>query len=74
MWKQLQTGTLALFVLFAILTIVCQLRCGMLGGRVERGEAAPEELERMQTQGKWAAVGAAICLGACMLCGAMGMR
>lgn len=74
MWGQLQVGTLALFVLFALLTIVCQLRCGMLGGRIARGESAPEELERMQAQGKKAAAGAAVCLAACMLCGAMSMR
>lgn len=74
MWGQLQTGMLALFVLFAIFTIVCQVRCGMLGGQIHRGEAAPEDLERMQAQGKWAAVGAAVCLAACMVCGAMSMR
>lgn len=73
MLEQLQTGTLALFVLFAVLTIVCQLRCGMLGGKISRGEASQEEFERMQSQGKKAAAGAAVCLAACMACGALRM-
>lgn len=74
MWRQLQVGTLALFVLFAVLTLYCQLRCGMLGGAVSRGEASADELERMQAQGKKAALGALASLAACMLFGALGMR
>ena len=57
MWRQLQAGTLALFVLFAVLTLYCQLRCGMLGGAVSRGEASADELELMLVQGKRAALG-----------------
>lgn len=74
MWKQLQLGALALFVLFAVLTILCQLRSGMLGGAIARGEASAEELERMHAQGKRAAIAALVSLAACMAFGALGMR
>ena len=74
MWKQLQIGTLILFVLFAVLTVFCQVRCGMLGGQIARGEASPEALEQMQAQAKKAAFGALARLLACMLCGALGMQ
>lgn len=74
MWRQLQLGTLALFVLFAVLTVLCQLRCGMIGGRISRGEATESELEAMRAQAKKTAVGAVLSLAACMVCGALGMR
>ena len=63
-------GALALFVLFAGLTILCQLRCGMLGGKIERGEASPEELAKA----KWFAAAAAVSLAVCIAIGAAALR
>lgn len=74
MLRQLQMGALALFVLFAGLTILCQLRCGMLGGKIERGEASPEELDRMRAQAKWFAAAAAVSLAVCIAIGAAALR
>ena len=74
MWRQFQIGTLVLFVIFAVLTIYCQLRCGMLGGAITRGESTEDDLARMSAQGKRAAIGAVISLAACMVFGALGMR
>lgn len=74
MWKQLQVGMLVLFAVLAIFTIVCQIRCGMIGGQITRAEATKRDLEKMQGQAKKAAIGAGACLVACMLFGALGMR